>query len=88
MEDDVQQAVEQVKKLGPKALKKGLEEWNTEEGLLLFRGQIYVPKGEKLRTEIVRIHHDTPAAGHPGRHKMLELVTRNYWWPSMLQFVN
>ena len=54
----------------------------------MFKRQIYAPKDKKLRTEIMRIHHDTPAAGHPGQHKTLELVTRNYWWPSMLQFVN
>jgi len=88
MEDDVRQAVEQVKKLGPKSLRKGLEDWNTEDGLLLYKGRIYVPKNEIVRRDIIKIHHDTPAAGHPGRHKTLELVSRNYWWPNMAQFVD
>ena len=69
MDDEVRTAIEQVKKLGPKALKRGLEDWNTEEGLLLYKGRIYVPKDDTLRTEIVKLHHDAPAAGHPGRHK-------------------
>lgn len=88
MEDEVRLAVEQVKKLGPKSLSKGLENWNTEEGLLLFKGRIYVPNNKQLRADIVRIHHDGIATGHPGRHKTLELVSRNYWWPSMSQFIN
>jgi hypothetical protein len=25
----------------------------------------------------------TPLAGHPGRYKTQELITRNYWWPRM-----
>ena len=88
MEDEVRQAVSQIKNLGLKSLKKGLEDWNTEEGLLLYKGKIYIPNNTELRAEITRLHHDNPAAGHPGRYKMLELVSRNYWWPSMSQFVN
>src|SRR5258708_16261589 len=42
MEDEVRQAVEQVKKLGPKSLKKGLHEWNTEP-LLLSKEQLSIP---------------------------------------------
>ena len=88
MDDEVCKAVEQVKRLGPKSLRKGLEEWNTEEGLLLYKGRIYVPNDDKLRAEIVKIHHDSPAVGHPGRHKTQELISRNYWWPSMAQFID
>jgi len=39
-----------------------------------------VLKNEELRMEIVWLHHDTLVAGHRGRWKMMELVTRNYWW--------
>ena len=43
-------------------------------------GKIYVPKDEELRAEVIRLHHDVPAAGHGGRWKMVEFVMRNYWW--------
>ena len=43
-------------------------------------GKVYVPKDEKLRAEIIRLHHDTPVGGHGGQWKMTELVTRNFWW--------
>jgi len=38
-----------------------------------------VPKNEELRVEIIQLHHDTPVAGHRGKWKTTELVTRNYW---------
>ena len=41
---------------------------------------MYIPKDEELRVEIIRLHHDILAAGHGGRWKTVELVTRNYWW--------
>ena len=44
---------------------------------------MYVPKDHKLRIEIIKLHHDTLSAGHPGQWKTLELVTRNYWWPGV-----
>ena len=31
--------------------------------------------------------HDTKVAGHPGRWKTLELVSRNYWWPQMSRYI-
>lgn len=43
--------------------------------------RIYVPKNRKLREDIIREFHDTATAGHPGRYKTQELITRNYWWP-------
>jgi len=42
-------------------------------------GKVYVPKDEKLRAEIIRLHYDTPIGGHGGQWKMVELVTRNFW---------
>ena len=41
-------------------------------------GKIYVPDDQALRLYIVKLHHDTPITGHPGREKTLELVQRSY----------
>ena len=62
-------------------------EWLESEGLLFFRGKIYVPKDRDLRRRIVEQHHDTRVAGHAGRWKTLELVSRNYWWPQMSRYI-
>lgn len=83
----VSEALATVEKLGPARLQHDLSDWNTDTGLILYHGKVYVPKDESLRAEIVKIHHDLPPAGHPGQAKTLELVTRNYWWPGMSHFV-
>ena len=49
--------------------------------------RVYVPKDEKLRIEIIQLHHDMPIAGHRGQWKTVELVTRNYWWPGVTKEV-
>jgi len=36
----------------PRSLTKGLEDWNLEDGLILHRGHIYVPKDDILRREL------------------------------------
>ena len=46
-----------------------------------------MPKDEELRTEIIRLHHDIPMAGHRRKWKTVELVTRNYWWLEVMREV-
>ena len=58
-----------------------------EGELVLKEGKVYVLKNEELRVEVIRLHHDVPAAGHGGRWKTVELVTRNYWWPGVTRDV-
>ncbi len=65
-----------MKKVGVKELRGN--EWKVEDDLVLKEGKIYMPKDEELRVEIIWLHHDVPAAGHGGRWKTVELVTRNY----------
>jgi len=48
---------------------------------------VYVLKNEKLRVEIIWLHYDIPIVGHGGQWKMVELVTRNYWWPEVTKEV-
>jgi hypothetical protein len=84
----VADAIGKIKDLGPIKLQKGLEEWNQENGLILHRGKIYIPKDRQLQNNIIQRYHDSLAAGHLGRHKTLELVTRNYWWPGITKSVN
>jgi len=62
-------------------------EWSNIDGLLQFRGKIYVPQSLDLRRQIVVLCHDTHIAGHPGCWKTLELVSRNYWWPQMSRYI-
>ena len=84
-DEEVIKVVEEMKKTGVKMLRD--EEWQIEEGLVLKEGRVYIPKDEKLRVEIIRLHHDTLIAGHGRQWKMVELVTRNYWCPGITKEV-
>ena len=70
-DEEVIKVVEEMKKAGVKTLKD--EKWQIEEGLVLKEGKVYVPKDEKLRVEIIWLHHDTPIAGHGGQWKTVVL---------------
>ena len=63
------------------------DEWEWSEGMVLHHGWVYVPRDQCLHADILRLHHDAPMAGHPGRWKTLELITRNYWWPGLPSYV-
>ena len=76
--EDIIRVVEEMKKVGVRELRGN--KWKIEDDLVLKEGKVYVLKDEELRVEIIRLHHDMLAAGHGGRWKMVELVTRNYWW--------
>jgi hypothetical protein len=85
LDEKVVKAVEEMKDSNFKKLDG--HEWSEEQGLILFRGKVYVPKNPEIRREIVKLHHDSVIAGHPGRWKTLELVTRNYWWPGISRYI-
>ena len=84
-DEDIVRVVEEMKKVGVKELRGN--EWKIEGELVLKEGKMYMLKDEELRVEIIRLHHDVPAARHGGRWKIVELVIRNYWWPGVTRDV-
>jgi len=63
------------------------KEWREVDGIMYKERKAYVPKDDKLRTEIIRLHHDTLVRGHGGQWKIVELVTCNFWWPGVTKEV-
>jgi len=63
------------------------KEWREVDGVMYKERKIYVPKDNKLRAEIIRLHHNMPVEGHGGQWKIVELVTRNFWWPGVTKEV-
>ena len=63
--EEVIKIVEEMKKAEVKTLRD--KEWQIKEGLVLKEGRVYVPKNEKLRIEIIQLHHNMPIAGHGGQ---------------------
>jgi len=84
-DDKVVKAVEEMKRAGVKMLRD--EEWRKVDGIMYKKEKVYVPKDEKLRAEIIRLHHDILIGGHGGQWKTVELVTRNFWWPGVTKEV-
>jgi len=84
-EEPVARAAQELRKSSTRSLRSA--EWSEHDSLLYYRGCIYVPNTSNLRRRIVSLCHDTKVAGHPGRFKTLELVSRSYWWLNMLRYV-
>ncbi|KAG0158414.1 hypothetical protein PDIDSM_5928 [Penicillium digitatum] len=55
---------------------------------LYYRNRLYVPDNDELKAEIMRLCHDKPTVGHPGRSKTYELLSREYYWPRVYQYVS
>ena len=64
-DNEVVKAVEKMKQAGVKMLRD--EEWREVDSIMYKEEKVYVPKDDKLRAEIVRLHHDTPVGGHGGQ---------------------
>ena len=84
-DEKVVKVVEQMKKAKVKMLKNDKQQ--IEEGLVLKEGKVYMPKDKSLKVEIIQLHHDTLVAEYKERQKMVELVTKNYWWPGVTRDV-
>jgi len=80
-DDEVVKAIEEMKQAGVKMLRD--KEWREVNSVMYKEGKVYVPKDDKLRAEIIRLHHDTPVGGHGRQWKIIELVTKNFWWPGV-----
>jgi hypothetical protein len=85
LEDAVSKSAKLLKSSSAKSVRSS--EWSEEDGMLHFCGKIYVPPSSDIRRKIVALNHDSQIAGHPGRWKTLELVSRNYWWPQMSRYI-
>jgi len=68
--------VEEMKQAGVKMLRD--EEWREVDDVMYKEGKVYIPRDNKLRMEIVRLHHNMPVGGHRGQWKTVELITWNF----------
>ena len=59
-----------------------------EDGVYLHQGRMVIPANADLRKHIISEAHDPPHAGHGGRKKTLNLLTRSFYWPNMIKDVD
>ncbi|KAH0610717.1 uncharacterized protein H6S33_011144 [Morchella sextelata] len=64
-----------------------LAECTEFEGRLLYRGSIYVLDYDTLKPRILQHYHGAASAGYPGREKTFELISRDYNWPLMRNYI-
>jgi len=62
--------------------------WGVEHGLLYYKGRVFMPSKEELLTEIGKGGDDSKVAGYFGQEKTMELVTRNFHWEKLSEWIN
>jgi hypothetical protein len=65
-----------------------LSECALEQNRVYFRQRLLVPDNEDLRTDIIRMNHDPPAIGHPGRDVTYRLIARQFYWHGMTRTIS
>nr|ODO04092.1 hypothetical protein L204_00447 [Cryptococcus depauperatus CBS 7855] len=62
--------------------------WSNEQGFLRHHQATILPDADHLRLQVVQQRHDHLTAGHLGRTKTLQLVSKDYGWPKMKPFIH
>lgn len=57
------------------------------DGLLYYKGRLWVPDNRALKRSILESEHDSKVAGHWGMDRTADLIRRNFWWPGMERMV-
>ena len=71
----------------PPPMRTALSDWSYKDGLIIYRGKVYVPPDTEIRKEVVTSFHDSILARHPGFFKTLHLIKEHYWWPGLTVFL-
>lgn len=57
--------------------------FRVREGLLFFKGRIWVPANSALQPLLVAEFHSTPAGGHAGTQRTTARVASMFFWPEL-----
>ena len=63
--------------------KEGPKGFTMQNGLLLYKGKMYLGTCDSLKTAILQQVHDGPWGGHSGFLKTLHRVQRDFYWPGL-----
>ena len=56
-----------------------------EDGLVLYKKRYYILNSNELKLTVTRRCHNAKVAGYFGRDKIMQRMTRTYYWPDMDQ---
>ena len=54
-----------------------------EDGILTYKGRIYIPNVVDLRRVVMDEIHQAPYSSHPGYEKIIAITRKKYFWPGM-----
>ena len=63
------------------------DEWIEKDELLYYKNRLYIPENEALQTEIAQGCHNSLVAGHFGQEKTIEIVTRDFYWKGLADWI-
>ena len=63
------------------------DDWTESDRLLYYKNRLYIPESEALQTEIAQSCHDSRVAGHFGQEKTIEIVTRDFYWKGLANWI-
>jgi hypothetical protein len=64
-----------------------LAECSTKGRYLYYRDRLYVPDLPELHAELLQLYHASPITGHMKRARTYEALSRDYYWPGMLAYI-
>ena len=71
----------------PPAFCSCLSDWQYTEGILIYKGCVYILPNPSLQQAILARCHDHETAGHLGYLKTCQLVASEFWWPGLASFI-
>ena len=64
------------------------KQWSISNSLLYYKDRLFIPKNEDLQTLIAKQYHDSQIAGHFRQEKSLEIITQDFYWKGITDWVN
>jgi len=80
------QQKEELKTLKEKG-KERPKQWSISHGLLYYNDRRFIPANDYLQTLIPKGCHDSQVAGHFGQENTLEIITQDFYWKGLTDWV-
>ncbi|XP_075499216.1 uncharacterized protein LOC142537596 [Primulina tabacum] len=77
----IQSSDDQLQKWKVRDESKGRMIYTMVDGIIRYRGRMWVPNVDLIRSDILFEAHMSPYSIHPGRTKMYKDMKLLYWWP-------
>jgi len=62
--------------------------WQYKDRFSYFKNQLYIPANDALKNKIVKGSHNSKVAGHFGMEKTIKIITRDFYWKGLTEWIN